>query len=46
MLIAPDLAEHTQSIDIKLKEFLFMRKLKAVIELTDGVVLDRLSSAA
>jgi hypothetical protein len=46
LLVAPDLARYSQSIDIELKEFLFLRRLKAVIELSDGMVLGRRSSLA
>ena len=46
MLIMPDLARHTRTVDIDLKQFLFLRNLKAVLELTDGVVLGRRTSLA
>ena len=38
MLVIADLARHSRVIDIDLKEFLFFRRLKAVIEINDGVV--------
>ena len=45
-LILPELAKHTRNIDIDLKEFLFLRNLKANVELSDGVVLGRRASMA
>ena len=42
----PDLVSNTRSVDIDLKEFLFLRRLKAVIELTNGMVLGHRVSLA
>jgi hypothetical protein len=42
----PDLARPTRTIEIDLKQFLFLRHLKAVLELTDGAVLGRRASLA
>ena len=41
MLVSPDLAKHSQQLSIDLKQFLIFRNLKAVAELSDGVVLGR-----
>jgi hypothetical protein len=46
LLVLPDLARHTRNLDIDLKEFLFLRNLKAVVELSDGMVLGRRPSWA
>ena len=46
MLVMPELVRHTTSIDIDLKEFLFLRNLRAVVELSDGAVLGRRASLA
>ena len=39
ILVSPDLARHSENLHIKLNQFLFFRNLKAVVELTNGVVL-------
>ena len=39
MLVSPDLAKHSQQLTIDLKQFLIFRNLKAVAELSNGVVL-------
>ena len=39
LLVSPDLARHSENLHIKLNHFLFFRHLKAVAELTNGVVL-------
>ena len=39
LLVSPDLACHSENLHIKLNQFLFFRHLKAVVELTNGVVL-------
>ena len=39
MLVSPDLAKHSENLHIKLNHFLFFNHLKAVVELTNGVVL-------
>ena len=39
LLVSPDLARHSENLHIKLHQFLFFRHLKAVVELTNGVVL-------
>ena len=39
LLVSPDLARHSENLHIKLNQFLFFRNLKAVVELTNGVVL-------
>jgi len=39
LLLLPDLAQHTRNLSIDLREFLFIRNLKAVVELSDGMVL-------
>ena len=39
LLVSPDLARHSENLHIKLNQFLFFRHLKAVVELTNGVVL-------
>ena len=40
-MIAPDLAEHTASMYIDCRKFLFFNNLRARIELTNGMVLGR-----
>ncbi len=40
-LVLPELAKHTRTIDIDLKKFLFLKNLKATLELSDGLVLGR-----
>lgn len=37
----PELAKHTQKIDVDLKSFLFLKNLSATLELSDGLVLGR-----
>ena len=39
LLVSPDLARHSENLHVKLSQFLFFRHLKAVVELTNGVVL-------
>ena len=39
LLVSPDLARNSENLRIKLNQFLFFRNLKAVVELTNGVVL-------
>ena len=39
LLVSPDLARNSDNLHIKLNQFLFFRNLKAVVELTNGVVL-------
>ena len=39
LLVSPDLARYSENLHIKLNQFLFFRHLKAVVELTNGVVL-------
>ncbi len=39
LLVSPDLARYSENLHIKLNQFLFFRNLKAVVELTNGVVL-------
>ena len=39
LLVSPDLARNSENLHIKLNQFLFFRNLKAVVELTNGVVL-------
>ena len=39
LLVSPDLATHSENLHIKLNHFLFFNHLKAVVELTNGVVL-------
>ena len=46
LLVLPDLAQHTRILSIDLREFLFIRNLKAVVELSDGMVLGRRPSWA
>jgi hypothetical protein len=46
LLVLPDLAQHTRNLSIDLREFFFIRNLKAVVELSDGMVLGRRPSCA
>jgi hypothetical protein len=46
LLVLPDLARNTRNLSIDLREFLFIRILRAVVELSDGVVLGRRPSWA
>lgn len=39
LLISPDLVRHSEQLHIKLNRFLFFSHLKAVVELSNGVVL-------
>ena len=39
LLVSPDLARNSENLHIKLNQFLFFRNLKAVVGLTNGVVL-------
>ena len=39
LLVSPDLAKHSEHLHIKLNHFLCFNHLKAVVELTNGVVL-------
>ena len=39
LLVSPDLARNSENLHIKLNQFLLFRNLKAVVELTNGVVL-------
>ena len=39
LLVSPDLAKHSENLHIKLNRFLIFNHLKAVVELTNGVVL-------
>ena len=39
LIVSPDLARNSENLHIKLNQFLFFRHLKAVVELTNGVVL-------
>ena len=39
LLVSPDLAKHSENLHIKLNRFLFFNNLRAVVKLTNGVVL-------
>ena len=39
LLVSPDLAQHSRHLTINLRRFLFFRNLKAVAQLTNGLVL-------
>ena len=39
LLLAPDLARHASNLSIDLKRFLIFNHLKAVVELSNGLVL-------
>ena len=41
MLVTPDLAKHSRTLSIDLKQFWFLRHLKAEAELSNGLVLGR-----
>ena len=41
LLISPDLASHASDMSIILKRFLFLRHLKAEVQLDNGLVLGR-----
>ncbi|MCH8351359.1 MAG: hypothetical protein J4O03_13265 [Chloroflexi bacterium] len=41
LLLSPDLARHASDMSINLKRFLFLRHLKAEVELDNGLVLGR-----
>ena len=41
LLISPDLLRHTSDMSINLKKFLFLKHLKAEVELDNGLVLGR-----
>ena len=38
-MVSPDLAKHSRHLSVDLKEFLMFRNLKAVAELSNGVLL-------
>ena len=46
LFIPPNLAQHTTTMNIDSKKFLFFRNLKAELELENGVVLGRRDSWA
>ncbi|MED5404946.1 MAG: hypothetical protein VX484_03095 [Chloroflexota bacterium] len=46
MFIPPNLAQHTTTMNIDSKKFLFFRNLKAELELENGLVLGRRDSWA
>jgi len=46
IFILPQLAQHTNVINLDCKKFLFFRNLKAELELEDGMVLGRRESWA
>ena len=39
LFVSPNLARNSENLHIKLNRFLFFRHLKAVVELSNGVVL-------
>ncbi len=41
LLVAPDLAKYSRELRVDLKQFWFLRHLKAEAELTNGLVLGR-----
>ncbi len=41
IFVRPELVRQSRNLHIELKEFLFLRNLKAEVELKDGVVLGR-----
>ncbi len=41
MLVSPDLAKHSRQLTVDLKQFWFIRHLKAEAELSNGQVLGR-----
>ncbi|MCH2509632.1 MAG: hypothetical protein MK109_05160 [Dehalococcoidia bacterium] len=46
LFILPNLAQHTTTMNIDSKKFLFFRNLKADLELENGLVLGRRASWA
>jgi|TARA_B100000929_G_C15430147_1_gene394380 hypothetical protein len=46
LFIPPNLAQHTTTMNIDSKKFLFFRNLKAELELENGLVLGRRDSWA
>ncbi|SUZ61938.1 uncharacterized protein METZ01_LOCUS14792, partial [marine metagenome] len=46
LFILPNLAQHTTTMNIDSKKFLFFRHLKADLELENGLVLGRRASWA
>jgi len=44
LFIPPNLAQHTTTMNIDSKKFLFFRNLKAELELENGIVLGRRAS--
>ncbi len=46
LFILPDLARHTNVMNIDSKKFLFFRNLKAELEMENGIVLGRRASWA
>ena len=46
LFILPNLAQHTTTMNIDSKKFLFFRNLKAELELENGLVLGRRDSWA
>ena len=46
LFMLPDLAQHTTTMTIDSKKFLFFRNLKAELELENGLVLGRRASWA
>jgi len=46
LFILPNLAQHTTTMIIDSKKFLFLRNLKAELELENGIVLGRRASWA
>jgi hypothetical protein len=41
LLVAPDLASHTSQLSVGLSRFWFLRRLKAEVVLSNGLVLGR-----
>ncbi len=41
VLTLPELSRHVVSMDINLRSFLFLRNLKAVVQLDNGVVIGK-----
>ena len=41
LMVSPDLAKNSRRLSIELKQFWFLRNLRAVVELSNGLVLGR-----
>jgi hypothetical protein len=41
LMVSPDLARHSRQLTVDLTQFLFFRHLKAVAELSNGLVLGK-----